>query len=53
MNLERARARMIEEQLVARGITDTRVLAAMARVERHLFVEEALQERAYEDKPRR
>ena len=51
MNLERARSRMIEDQLVARGIADPRVLAAMAHIERHLFVEEALQERAYEDKP--
>ncbi len=51
MNLERARARMVEDQLVARGITDTRVLGAMATIERHLFVEEALQERAYDDKP--
>lgn len=51
MNFERARARMIEEQLVSRGITDTRVLGAMAQIERHLFVEEALQERAYDDKP--
>lgn len=51
MNFERARVRMIEEQLVSRGITDTRVLGAMAQIERHLFVEEALQERAYDDKP--
>ena len=51
MNFTRARSRMIEEQLVARGIADPRVLAAMAQIERHLFVEEALQERAYDDKP--
>ena len=51
MNFERARGRMIEEQLVSRGISDPLVLAAMARVERHLFVDEALQVRAYEDKP--
>jgi protein-L-isoaspartate(D-aspartate) O-methyltransferase len=51
MNFERARARMVEEQLVSRGISDPRVLAAMARVERHQFVDEALQERAYDDKP--
>jgi protein-L-isoaspartate(D-aspartate) O-methyltransferase len=42
---------MVEEQLVARGISDARVLAAMERVERHVFVEEALQDRAYDDKP--
>lgn len=51
MNYERARARMIEEQLVGRGIADPRVLAAMARVERHRFVDEALEVRAYDDKP--
>ncbi|MBI3769109.1 MAG: protein-L-isoaspartate(D-aspartate) O-methyltransferase [Deltaproteobacteria bacterium] len=51
MSYERARARMIEEQLVGRGIADPRVLAAMARVERHRFVEEALEARAYDDKP--
>jgi len=51
VNFERARARMVEEQLVSRGISDPLVLAAMARVERHRFVDEALQVRAYEDKP--
>jgi len=51
MNYERARGRMVEEQLVGRGITDAPVLAAMSRVERHRFVEEALQDRAYDDKP--
>ena len=51
MNFERARGRMIEEQLVGRGLSDPRVLAAMAHVERHRFVDEALQERAYDDKP--
>jgi protein-L-isoaspartate(D-aspartate) O-methyltransferase len=42
---------MIEEQLVSRGISDSRVLASMERVERHRFVEEALRVRAYDDKP--
>src|SRR2546428_1544617 len=48
---ERERERMVEEQLVRRGITDARVLDAMRRVPRHLFVEEALRERAYGDHP--
>lgn len=48
---ERARGRMVEEQLVQRGITDTRVLDAMRRVPRHLFVEEALRDRGYGDHP--
>jgi len=50
VNLERARERMVEEQLIERGISDSRVIAAMARVERHRFVEEALWARAYEDR---
>jgi protein-L-isoaspartate(D-aspartate) O-methyltransferase len=48
---ERDRERMVDEQLVRRGIADERVLAAMRRVPRHLFVEEALQDRAYGDHP--
>jgi len=48
---ERERGRMVEEQLVRRGVTDPRVLAAMRRVPRHLFVQEAFRERAYGDHP--
>jgi protein-L-isoaspartate(D-aspartate) O-methyltransferase len=48
---ERERARMVEEQLARRGITDARLLDAMGRVPRHLFVEEALRDRAYGDHP--
>jgi protein-L-isoaspartate(D-aspartate) O-methyltransferase len=44
----RTRERMIE-RLREQGITDARVLDAMAGVPRHLFVEEALASRAYED----
>jgi len=51
MNFARARERMVEEQLVNRGVSDLRVLAAVSRVERHRFVAEALQMRAYDDKP--
>jgi protein-L-isoaspartate(D-aspartate) O-methyltransferase len=47
----RERERMVDEQLVRRGITDARVLDAMRRVPRHLFVDEALRERAYGDHP--
>lgn len=48
-----ARARMVSEQLVApgRGITNSRVLAAMAKVPRHEFVPEALRAQAYQDSP--
>ncbi len=48
MTSQRTRARMIE-RLRADGIRDERVLAAMAAVPRHIFVEEALASRAYED----
>lgn len=47
----RDRERMVAEQLEARGIQDPRVLEAMRRVPRHLFVEASLQERAYDDNP--
>ena len=40
---------MVETQLVARGIKDQRVLQAMLKVPRHLFVEEALWNRSYGD----
>lgn len=46
-----ARQRMVAEQLVRRGITRPRVLQAMAKVHRHLFVEEAFWGRAYGDYP--
>jgi protein-L-isoaspartate(D-aspartate) O-methyltransferase len=45
------RQRMVEEQIAARGVTDPRVLAAMMKVERHLFVPAALQPVAYADEP--
>jgi protein-L-isoaspartate(D-aspartate) O-methyltransferase len=47
----RERERMVEEQLVARGVTDPRVLAAMRRLPREEFVDEALRDRAYGDHP--
>ncbi|RUM88159.1 MAG: protein-L-isoaspartate O-methyltransferase [Thermodesulfatator sp.] len=47
----RARERMVEAQIAARGITDARVLAAMRKVPRHLFVDEALWDQAYADHP--
>jgi protein-L-isoaspartate(D-aspartate) O-methyltransferase len=47
----RERWRMVADQLVRRGIKDERALAAMRRVPRHRFVEEAFRERAYGDHP--
>ena len=48
MTSQRTRERMVE-RLRQTGIRDERVLGAMAAVPRHLFVEEALASRAYED----
>lgn len=42
-----ARERMVAEHLRGRGIRDERVLAAMGRIPRHRFVEEALAGHAY------
>ena len=42
---------MVEEQLVARDITDQHVLQAMRKVPRHLFIPEKRQAYAYEDGP--
>jgi protein-L-isoaspartate(D-aspartate) O-methyltransferase len=42
---------MVSAQLRARGISDERVLEAMARVPRHEFVAEEYREQAYEDHP--
>jgi protein-L-isoaspartate(D-aspartate) O-methyltransferase len=42
---------MVAEQLEARGISDRRVLEAMARVPRDLFVDESDRRRAYHDMP--
>lgn len=48
MTSQRARDRLIE-RLQADGIRDHRVLDVMRQLPRHLFVEEALATRAYED----
>jgi protein-L-isoaspartate(D-aspartate) O-methyltransferase len=48
MTSQRTRLRMVE-RLRDQGIRDEAVLAAMAEVPRHIFVDEALAHRAYED----
>jgi len=45
------REQMVVEQLEQRGIADPRVLAAMRKVPRERFVDEAMRERAYDDGP--
>ncbi len=42
---------MVQEQLLPRGIVDASVLDVMRNVPRHLFVDDALQSRAYGDFP--
>ncbi|MCC6441489.1 MAG: protein-L-isoaspartate O-methyltransferase, partial [Rhodanobacteraceae bacterium] len=48
MTSQRARDRLIE-RLVAEGIRDQRVLGVLRQLPRHLFIDEALATRAYED----
>lgn len=48
MTSERTRLRMVE-RLRRAGVRDEAVLSAMAQVPRHIFVDEALSSRAYED----
>lgn len=48
MTSQRARDRMVE-RLAADGIRDRRVLDVMRELPRHLFIDEALASRAYED----
>lgn len=50
MTSQRARDRMVE-QLRKEGITDPRVLDVMRNLSRHLFVDEGLEVRAYENSP--
>jgi len=45
------RDRMVEEQIVARGVKDKRVIGAMRKVPRHKFIPEENREYAYEDEP--
>jgi protein-L-isoaspartate(D-aspartate) O-methyltransferase len=48
---DKARLRMVEDQLKSRDITDPRVLEIMGRVPRHLFVPGTLAREAYNDHP--
>src|SRR5919109_1343481 len=51
LDLSRARDRMVDVQIAARGVRDPRVLEAMHRVPREAFVEPGFEEFAYEDGP--
>jgi protein-L-isoaspartate(D-aspartate) O-methyltransferase len=48
---DRQREEMVRRQIQARGVTDLKVLEAMRKVPRHLFVSEALRDQAYGDFP--
>ena len=48
---ETQRLKMVKEQIMARGVTGAKVLKAMKRVERHLFVPEEYIPMAYADRP--
>jgi protein-L-isoaspartate(D-aspartate) O-methyltransferase len=48
---KRLRNEMVTKQIIARGISDPRVISAMRTVPRHLFVSEAMMDQAYGDFP--
>ncbi|MBW1836006.1 MAG: protein-L-isoaspartate(D-aspartate) O-methyltransferase [Deltaproteobacteria bacterium] len=48
---QRQREAMVKKQIESRGITDLKVLEALRKVPRHLFVSEALRDQAYGDFP--
>lgn len=50
-NFEKERERMLSSQLVARGIKDVKVLGAMKKIHRHMFVPENMLSHAYSDEP--
>ncbi len=50
-NYQSLRNQMVDRQIAARGITDRQVLAAMRKVERHLFIPQELIQYAYGDHP--
>lgn len=41
---------MVQEQIIARGVADRRVIDAMLKIPRHIFVQEAFAAQAYSDK---
>ncbi|GMR14328.1 MAG: hypothetical protein BMS9Abin29_2577 [Gemmatimonadota bacterium] len=51
IDFPRARRRMVEEQIEARGVSDSRVLEAMRRVPRHEYVPAEYRPDAYSDRP--
>ena len=50
MNFEIMRKKMVQDQIIGRGISDQRVIDAMMKIPRHIFVQEAFAAQAYSDK---
>ena len=48
---KKQRMKMVDTQIRARGVRDERVLAAIEKIPRHLFIDEGLIEQAYSDNP--
>jgi protein-L-isoaspartate(D-aspartate) O-methyltransferase len=51
LKYERLREEMVKKQIENRGINDPRVIVAMLKVPRHLFVSDALRDQSYGDFP--
>ena len=49
INYEKERSRMVDEQIIGRGVKDERVLAVMRKIPRHEFLPEAIRGMAYGD----
>lgn len=50
-NYEKARLKMVSDQIAGRGISDISTLRAMRKVPRHLFVPDNIKRNAYDDNP--
>ena len=48
---EDERFRMVEQQIISRGIKTPRILAAMRQIPRHIFIPPPYDRSAYEDNP--
>jgi protein-L-isoaspartate(D-aspartate) O-methyltransferase len=49
MDFQRLRNVMVDTQIISRGVKDPRVIAAMRKVPRHLFMDESSWYKAYDD----
>ena len=51
MKFEDQRKLMVQEQIIARGINDEKIINALLKVPRHLFVPEDIRHLSYQDSP--